>query len=200
MSERDDLNEQAFHSPDVKHGRGGLYEMGGELFTGDEWRVLQTYARGHTMSYIQDHGLDMQDGVRRFHEAMGQPVSDKPHALEPHRVPVRKELIREEFEDELIPALESGDMVETADACIDIIYVTLGLLTEMGLDAGVLFREVQESNMSKLGEDGKGIIAGPNDPDGIFEGRVKKGPNYFRPNLARLIESGEADLNKETHA
>jgi len=126
---------------------------------------------------------------------MGQPVGHKAKPLPASREAVRIELIREEFIDELIPALAAGDMVETADACIDIIYVTLGLLTEMGIDAQVLFDEVQASNMSKLGADGKGIIAGPDDPDGVFEGRVKKGPNYFRPRLRDLLEHGSADLD-----
>lgn len=137
----------------------------------------------------------MQAGVVAFHRANGQPVGNKARALPAERIPVRVELIREEFEDELLPALAAGDMIETADACIDILYVTLGLLTEMGIDAQPLFDEVQRSNMSKLGADGKPIIAGPNDPDGIFEGRVKKGPNYFRPNLSALLLHGVADLD-----
>lgn len=137
----------------------------------------------------------MQAGVVAFHRAMGQPVGHKARALPAERVPVRVELIREEFEDELIPALAAGDMIETADACIDILYVTLGLLVEMGIDAQVLFDEVQRSNMSKLGADGKPIIAGPDDPDGIFEGRVKKGPNYFKPNIRALLAYGVADLD-----
>jgi Uncharacterized protein conserved in bacteria len=151
----------------------------------------------------------MQQGVVDFHRAMGQPVAHRAKALPADRIPVRVELIREEFIDELLPALGAGitddgeiyltgaeqDLVEVADACVDIIYVTLGLLTEMGIDAQVLFDEVQASNMSKLGADGKGIIAGPNDPDGVFEGRVKKGPNYFRPRLRDLLEHGSADLD-----
>jgi predicted HAD superfamily Cof-like phosphohydrolase len=137
----------------------------------------------------------MQAGVVAFHRAMGQPVGHTVRRLPKERIPVRVELIREEFEDELLPALEAGDIVETADAAIDIIYVTLGLLVEMGIDAQVLFDEVQRSNMSKLGRDGKPIIAGPNDPDGIFEGRVKKGPDYFKPNLRALLGHGFADLD-----
>lgn len=138
----------------------------------------------------------MQQGVVDFHLAMGQPVASRARALPAERIPVRVELIREEFQDELIPALEAGDMVETADACIDILYVTLGLLVEMGIDAEVLFAEVQASNMSKLGTDGKAIIAGPDDPDGIFEGRVKKGPHYFKPQLERILMMGAAHLEK----
>lgn len=136
-----------------------------------------------------------QSGVLEFHRAMGQPVGHRARALPAERIPVRVELIREEFEDELIPALQAGDMVETADACIDLLYVTYGLLVEMGIDAETLFNEVQRSNMSKFGADGKPIIAGPNDPDGVFEGRVKKGPNYFRPNLRALLEHGTADID-----
>lgn len=138
----------------------------------------------------------MQAGVVAFHRGGGQPVGHRAKPLPADRIPVRVELIREEFQDELIPALEAGDMVETADACVDIIYVTLGLLVEMGIDVQPLFDEVQRSNMSKFDPaTGKAIIAGPNDPDGIFEGRVKKGPNYFRPNLRALLAHGVADLD-----
>lgn len=136
----------------------------------------------------------MQAQVKEFHAAMGQPVGTYARSLPADRVPVRVELIREEFEDELLPALEAGDIVETADALIDILYVTFGALVEMGINAQVLFDEVQRSNMSKFGADGKPIIAGPNDPDGIFEGRVKKGPNYFKPDIEMILTSGEADL------
>lgn len=135
----------------------------------------------------------MQQQVLEFQRSMGQPAAYKARPLPEERKAVRIELIREEFIDELIPALEADDMVETADAAIDILYVTFGLLVEMGIDAEVLFDEVQRSNMSKLGADGKPIIAGPNDPDGVFEGRVKKGPDYFRPNLKALLAHGVAD-------
>ena len=136
----------------------------------------------------------MQQQVADFHRGMGQPVGHKARALPEDRKAVRVELIREEFE-ELRDALAADDMVETADACIDLLYVVYGLLVETGIDAEPLFDEVQRSNMSKFGADGKPIIAGPNDPDGIFEGRVKKGPNYFKPNLRDLLESGHADLD-----
>lgn len=135
----------------------------------------------------------MQRQVRVFHQAMGQPVGSVARPLPAERIPVRVELIREEFIDELIPALEAGDVVESADAIVDILYVVFGLAVEMGIDVEPLFDEVHRSNMSKFGADGKPIIAGPNDPDGIFEGRVKKGPNYFKPNLKTLLESGAAD-------
>ena len=166
MSERDDLTEQAFHTP-----------------------VVPVPVQGRAVNR-------MQRQVAEFHRSMGQPIATQARALPEDRKAVRIELIREEFIDELIPALESDDLVETADAAIDLLYVVHGLLVECGLNAEVLFDEVQRSNMSKLGEDGLPIIAGPDDPDGTFEGRVKKGPNYSPPDLASLIESGEADLGE----
>lgn len=159
MSERDDLTEQAFHTP----------------------TPTPPAQNRHYFS------TKMQRQVEEFHAAMHQPVGLLPHALPADRIPVRVELIREEFQDELIPALEAGDLVETADACVDLLYVVLGLMVECGLDAGPLFDEVQRSNMSKLGADGQPIVAGPNDPDGTFEGRVKKGPNYSKPDLKSII-------------
>lgn len=140
-----------------------------------------------------------QEQVKEFHTAMGQPVGLAPHPLPQDRIPVRVELIREEFQ-ELQEALAAGDMVETADACIDLLYVVKGLMVEMGIRDDPLFDEVHTSNMSKFGADGKPIIAGPNDPDGTFEGRVKKGPNYFRPNLRGILLSGRADLAPDEYA
>lgn len=170
MTERDDTVEQAFHVP----------------------RPPSRPAIVHARAPL----CRMQEQVREFHRGMQQPVGTEARALPAERVAVRAELIREEFIDELLPALASGDMVETADAAIDLLYVVHGLLVEMGINAAPLFDEVHRSNMSKLGEDGKAIIAGPNDPDGIFEGRVKKGPHYFRPALKGILLSGAADLGQ----
>lgn len=137
----------------------------------------------------------MQQQVTEFHRSMGQPVGHSARALPQERIPVRVELIREEFQDELVPALLAGDAVETVDALVDILYVTFGALVEMGVDAEVIFDEVHRSNMSKFGADGQPIIAGPNDPDGVFEGRVKKGPDYFKPEIGQLLAHGTADLD-----
>src|SRR6185437_14140968 len=140
-----------------------------------------------------------------FHEAMSIATAPSPQAIPKSDVPVVIELIREEFIDELIPALGAAvsftpdgkfehivvngepNVVEIYDALIDILYVTYGALNRAGMDADPGYVEVQGSNMSKLGEDGKAIIAGENDPDGIFPGRVKKGPNYYKPNLAAVL-------------
>ncbi|UVK59262.1 MazG-like nucleotide pyrophosphohydrolase [Microbacterium phage Quartz] len=134
----------------------------------------------------------MQQQVLEFQRAMELPVGHRARAVPEDQKAVRHELIREELEEFLV-ALQTDDMVEQADALIDILYVAFGGLVVMGIDAEVLFDEVHRSNMSKFGEDGKPIIAGPNDPDGIFEGRVKKGPNYFRPNIRALLAHGVAD-------
>ncbi len=135
-----------------------------------------------------------QAQVVEFQRAMGLPVGHKARPIPEDQKAVRYELIREELQ-EFLEALEADDMVEQADALIDLLYVVHGGLVVMGIDGEVLFDEVHRSNMSKFGEDGKPIIAGPNDPDGIFEGRVKKGPNYFKPNLRALLAHGVADLD-----
>lgn len=202
------LSEAEKHVPEIKLPEnafvdGYSVELGEHRFTQAQWEAIQLYAAGTAeLALTEEEDARatlnrMQAQVREFHEGMGQPVGTEARALPKDRVAVRVELIREEFQDELIPALEAGDLVETADACIDILYVTFGLLVEMGIDATPLFDEVQRSNMSKFGADGKAIIAGPNDPDGVFEGRVKKGPNYFKPNLADLLFSGNADLGRQ---
>src|SRR5690606_2386908 len=100
----------------------------------------------------------MQEQVATFHKAMRQPVGHTAHALDQERVPLRIQLIEEEFE-ELKEALAADDLVETTDACIDLLYVVFGLLVEIGVDAEPLFDEVQASNMSKLDEHGNPIIS-----------------------------------------
>lgn len=191
--------EEGFHHGlSTPRGKADDYytvELGGQVFTKEQWDVVQTYARGHAVSAVQDATRvnPMQAAVVEFQRAMDLPVLSVATPLPEERVPLRVQLIEEEFQ-ELQDALAVGDIVETADACVDLLYVVFGLMVETGLDARVLFDEVHRSNMSKFGEDGKAIIAGENDPDGIFPGRVKKGPNYFRPNLAGIIENGMGNL------
>ena len=91
---------------------------------------------------------------------------------------LRVSLIKEEL-DELIEAMNKKDLVEVADALTDILYVTYGAGHAFGIDLDKCFDEVQNSNMSKLGEDGKPIY-------NEF-GKVMKGPKYFKPNLEKLI-------------
>ena len=92
---------------------------------------------------------------------------------------LRYDLIREEL-DELKVALDQKNLKEVADALTDILYVTYGAGHAFGIDLDKCFNEVQQSNMSKLGEDGKPIYN--------EHGKVMKGPNYFQPNLQKFIE------------
>ena len=91
---------------------------------------------------------------------------------------LRISLINEELE-ELKAAISNNDIVEVADALTEILYVTYGAGHSFGIDLDKCFNEVQESNMSKLGDDGKPIY---NDT-----GKVMKGPNYFKPDLTKFV-------------
>lgn len=128
----------------------------------------------------------MQHDVMMFHMTYGQPFALSPQPLPADRVHLRLRLIDEET-DELEEALLKGDAVEAYDAALDILYVTFGLLVEMGMDAQAGFDEVQRSNMSKLGADGLPIISRGMELDGFAEGKVLKGPNYFKPDLRRVL-------------
>ena len=116
--------------------------------------------------------------VKTFMETFGQEVKNKPSFSSEKIKNLRYELIREEL-DELKEALKDKDILEVADALTDILYVTYGAGHAFGIDLDKCFNEVQKSNMSKLGEDGKPIY---ND-----NGKVMKGPNYFRPDLGKYI-------------
>ena len=109
----------------------------------------------------------------------GQNVETKSSFPEQKIQDLRYELIREELE-ELKVALEEKNLKEVADALTDILYVTYGAGHAFGIDLDKCFEEVQASNMSKLGEDGKPIY---ND-----SGKVMKGPDYFKPNLKKFVE------------
>jgi predicted HAD superfamily Cof-like phosphohydrolase len=117
--------------------------------------------------------------VREFHETFNVPNAPKPTLSTKEIQDLRVELIDEEFK-ELKDALEAGDIVEVADALTDILYVVYGAGLAFGIPLDECFEEVQRSNMSKLGEDGKPIYR--------EDGKVLKGPNYFRPNLKRIID------------
>ena len=86
---------------------------------------------------------------------------------------------QEELE-EFRQALDNNDLLEAADALTDILYVTYGAGHAFGIDSDACFQEVQNSNMSKLGEDGRPIF---ND-----KGKVMKGPNYFKPDISKYIK------------
>lgn len=130
----------------------------------------------------------LQKMVNEFREAMDLPVADRPRVLPQASAEMHVKMIRDEFEKELVPALYKGDIVETYDAIIDVMYYLFGLASDSGMDVEPGFREVHNSNMSKMDpETGKAIKAGPDDPSGEPEGKVLKGANYFPPNLGMEI-------------
>ncbi len=114
-----------------------------------------------------------------FMKTFGQEVKDKPSFSTDKINKLRIDLIKEELE-ELTQAMDNKDLLEVADALTDILYVTYGAGHAFGINLDKCFEEVQNSNMSKLGENGKPIY---ND-----SGKVLKGPNYFKPNLSKFID------------
>ena len=129
---------------------------------------------------------DMESAVRAFHLTYEQPAELTPRALPQDRVELRLDLILEELI-ELEDALLKGDVVETYDALIDILYVTIGTGVESGMALTPGFREVHASNMSKLGEDGTPIKSRGMELDGFPAGKVLKGPGYFKPDLKGVL-------------
>jgi predicted HAD superfamily Cof-like phosphohydrolase len=146
------------------------------------------------MTHISHFTNGLQRDVALFHATYGAPVADIPSRLSEDREDLRIGLIEEEFK-ELKEAIAAGDVVETYDAAIDIVYVTLGLLVEMGIDIQPGWDEVQRSNMSKLGADGRPIISRGLEEDGFPKGKVLKGPDYFRPNLRRVVDNQFRDAS-----
>lgn len=129
----------------------------------------------------------MQLAVELFRTTYNLPVSNTPRPLTEAEANLHIKLIRDEFEKELVPALESGDVVEIYDAVLDVKYFLDGLLCNAGMDAEPGFDAVQASNMSKLGADGNPIYAVDGDGSGEPAGKVLKGPNYFKPDLAAVL-------------
>ena len=116
--------------------------------------------------------------VKTFMETFGQEVKTKPSFSSDKINTLRYDLIKEELE-ELKIAMENKDLLEVADALTDILYVTYGAGHAFGIDLDKCFEEIQSSNMSKLGEDGKPIYN--------EAGKVMKGPKYFKPDLSKFI-------------
>ena len=117
--------------------------------------------------------------VKKFMETFGQEVKSTPSFSSDKINMLRYNLIKEEL-DEFKEALDNNDLLEVADALTDILYVTYGAGHAFGINLDACFEEVQNSNMSKLGNDGKPIF---ND-----HGKVMKGPNYFKPDLSKFIK------------
>ena len=118
------------------------------------------------------------DKVKKFMQTFGQEVNSSPSFPKEKIVKLRYELIKEELS-ELNKAIEDKNIEEVADALTDILYVTYGAGHAFGINLDRCFEEVQNSNMSKLGDDGKPIYN--------EKGKVMKGPNYFKPNLNKFV-------------
>jgi len=112
-------------------------------------------------------------------QTFGQEVKIKAEFPNEKIVKLRYELIKEELE-ELNQAIKDKDIKEVADALTDILYVTYGAGHAFGIDLDKCFDEVQQSNMSKLGSDGKPIYN--------ESGKVMKGPDYFKPDLNKFLK------------
>ena len=122
------------------------------------------------------------DGVYKFHTAFKLGMNSKPVAnITERRNRLRFELMKEENE-EYLEAAQNNDLVEVADALGDMLYILCGTIIEHGMQDIIedVFDEIQESNMSKLGIDGKPIYR--------EDGKVLKGPNYFKPNFDKILD------------
>ncbi|WP_299670242.1 nucleoside triphosphate pyrophosphohydrolase family protein [uncultured Polaribacter sp.] len=120
--------------------------------------------------------------VTEFHTAFKLNMNQKPIAnIGNDRKKLRFELMKEENE-EYFEAAQNNDLVEVADALGDMLYILCGTIIEHGMQDKIeeVFNEIQRSNMSKLSEDGKPIYR--------EDGKVLKGPNYFKPNIAAILE------------
>ena len=116
--------------------------------------------------------------VGTFMKTFGQEVKTEPSFSTDKINKLRIDLIKEELQ-ELTEAMNNNDLLEVADALTDILYVTYGAGHAFGIDLDKCFEEVQNSNMSKLGEDGNPIYN--------ESGKVMKGPNYFKPDLSKFV-------------
>ena len=116
--------------------------------------------------------------VGTFMKTFGQEVKTKPSFSTDKINKLRIDLIKEELQ-ELTDAMNNKDLLEVADALTDILYVTYGAGHAFGIDLDKCFEEVQNSNMSKLGENGEPIYN--------EAGKVMKGPNYFKPDLGKYV-------------
>ncbi|WP_299834638.1 nucleoside triphosphate pyrophosphohydrolase family protein [uncultured Tenacibaculum sp.] len=120
--------------------------------------------------------------VKAFHTAFGLGINEAPKVdIGEDRKLLRFNLMKEENE-EYLEAVNNNDLVETADALGDMLYILCGTIIEHGMQYKIdeVFEEIQRSNMSKLGEDGKPIYR--------EDGKVMKGPNYFKPKIKEVLE------------
>ena len=122
--------------------------------------------------------MSSSESVKVFMRTFGQEIKDKPSFPSAKITQLRYSLIKEEL-NELKEAIDKNNLKEVADALTDILYVTYGAGHAFGINLDACFTEVQSSNMSKLGKDGKPIYN--------EHGKVLKGPTYFKPDLSKFV-------------
>ena len=120
--------------------------------------------------------------VTSFHKAYGLGVDDKPTVALPDSISTLRFNLMKEENEEYLEAAKEGDLIEVGDALGDMLYILCGTIIANGFQDKMeaIFDEIQKSNMSKLDENGKPIYR--------EDGKVMKGPNYFKPNLRKIIE------------
>ena len=118
------------------------------------------------------------ESVKKFMQTFGQQIKEKAGSPNEKITKLRYELIEEELQ-EFKEAIDKKDIKEVADALTDILYVTYGAGHAFGINLDKCFQEVQNSNMSKLDQNGKPIYN--------EKGKVMKGPNYFKPDLTKFV-------------
>ncbi len=140
---------------------------------------------------VMEKNLSLQNvinAVREFHDAFKIPNSERPNAsLSEDEIVLRYRLMAEE-NDEYLEAAKNSDMVEIADALGDQLYILCGTILRHGMQDVIedVFKEIQASNMSKLGEDGTPIYR--------EDGKVMKGPNYFKPDIKGAMGNAIMEL------
>ncbi|MBL6665856.1 MAG: nucleoside triphosphate pyrophosphohydrolase family protein [Flavobacteriaceae bacterium] len=122
------------------------------------------------------------NAVAEFHNAFGIDSADSPIVSIPQQTVLLRHNLMKEENDEYLEAAQNNDLVEVADALGDMLYILCGTILSHGMQHKIteVFIEIQRSNMSKLGADGKPIYR--------EDGKVLKGPNYFKPNIASILD------------
>jgi|TARA_A200000159_G_C7322737_1_gene339546 predicted HAD superfamily Cof-like phosphohydrolase len=122
------------------------------------------------------------NAVTSFHEAYGLGIEYKPIATLPESIATLRFNLMKEENEEYLEAAKDGDLIEVGDALGDMLYILCGTIIAHGFQDKMeaIFDEIQRSNMSKLDQNGKPIYR--------EDGKVMKGPNYFKPNLKKIIE------------
>jgi predicted HAD superfamily Cof-like phosphohydrolase len=116
--------------------------------------------------------------VETFHKTYSQPVRTVPRLPDEPERKLRRSLLAEEYTEYMV-AEENNDLVEIADGLVDMLYIISGTAHAYGIPLDDILDEVQASNMSKLGEDGKPIYR--------EDGKILKGPNFFRPDIKKIL-------------